>query len=92
MNWSTFSQDKRKLHVSGGGEGVTLLFKPYWYVLPQRRRFGLKMGIDFARFGLESGIVFEGARVVYDHNLARIQAVQNFAARIVSNTRKCMTG
>ena len=23
------------------------------------RRFGLKMGIDFAHFGLESGIVYE---------------------------------
>ena len=33
------------------------------YVPPQRvrflHRFGLKMGIDFAHFGLESGMVFE---------------------------------
>ena len=33
------------------------------YVSPQRewflRRFGLKMGIDFAHFSLESGMVFE---------------------------------
>ena len=28
------------------------------------RRFGLKEGIDFAYFGLESGIVFKGATVV----------------------------
>ena len=28
--------------------------------------FGLKTIIDFAHFGLESGIVFEGAKVVYE--------------------------
>ena len=28
------------------------------------RRFGLKTGIDFAHFGLESGMVFEGTRSV----------------------------
>ena len=31
------------------------------------RRFCLKTVIDFAHFGLESGIVFEGATVVYEH-------------------------
>ena len=31
------------------------------------RRFCLKTVIDFARFGLESGIVFDGATVVYEH-------------------------
>ena len=31
------------------------------------RRFGLKTVKDFAQFGLESGIVFEGATVVYGH-------------------------
>ena len=38
--------------------------KPYRYVPPHRvgflRRFGLKTGIHFAHFGLESGMVFEG--------------------------------
>ena len=29
------------------------------------RLFGLKMGIDFAPFGLESGMVFEGTTGVY---------------------------
>ena len=47
-----------------GGGGGTLPYKPYRYVPPQMvrflRRFGLKMGIDFAHFGLQSGIVFEG--------------------------------
>ena len=37
---------------------------PYRYVLPQRvwflLHFGLKMGVDFAYFGLNSGMVFEG--------------------------------
>ena len=52
----------------GGG---TPLYKPYRYVLPQRvgflRRLGLKTSIDVAHFGLESGMVFEGATVVYEH-------------------------
>ena len=30
------------------------------------RRFGLKTGIDFPHFGLESGMVFKGATVVYE--------------------------
>ena len=30
------------------------------------RRFGLKTGIDFADFGLESGMVSEGATGVYE--------------------------
>ena len=46
-----------------GGDG-TPLYKPYRYVPPHRvgflRRFGLKTGIHFAHFGLESGMVFEG--------------------------------
>ena len=50
----------------GGGEKGTPLYKPYRYVPPPQRvrflhRFGLKTGIDFAHFGLESGMVFEGA-------------------------------
>ena len=48
--------------LGGGGAGDgggTPLYKPYRYVPPQRVRFlhliGLKTGIDFALFGLESG-------------------------------------
>ena len=41
------------------------LYKLYRYVPPHRvgflRRFGLKTGIHFAHFGLESDMVFEGA-------------------------------
>ena len=40
------------------------LYKPYRYLPFQQvgflRRFGLKTGIDFAQFGLESGVVFAG--------------------------------
>ena len=43
--------------------GWVSLIKPYRYVLSHRVRFlsgfGLKTGIDFAHFGLESGVVFE---------------------------------
>ena len=30
------------------------------------RRFGLKTGVDFAHFGLESGMLFEGTTEVYE--------------------------
>jgi len=30
------------------------------------RRFGLKTGLDFAQFGLESGTVFEETKRVYE--------------------------
>ena len=50
--------------------GSTPLDKLYRYVLPHRvgflRRFGLKTGIHFAHFGLESGMVFEGTTGVYE--------------------------
>ena len=43
----------------GGGGGGTPLYKLYRYVPPYwvgfLRRFGLKTGINFAHFGLESG-------------------------------------
>ena len=37
--------------------------KLLWFL----RSFGLKTGIDFAQFGLELGMVFEGATEVYEH-------------------------
>ena len=37
--------------------------KLVWFL----RRFCLKTVIDFAHFGLESGIVFGGATEVYEH-------------------------
>ena len=55
----------------GGGKGEGTPFrKSYSYVPLQKVRFlcrsGLKTGIDFAHFGLESGMVFEGTTVVYE--------------------------
>ena len=54
--------NKKPRFLPGGGG--TSLYKPYSNVLPHRvgflRRFGLKTGIHFAHFGLESGMVFEG--------------------------------
>ena len=50
--------------------GGTPLCQLYRYVPPHRvgvlRRFGLKTGIHFAHFGLESGMVFEGTTGVYE--------------------------
>ena len=54
--------NKKPRFLPGGGG--TSLYKPYRNVPPHRvgflRRFALKTGIDFAHFGLESGMVFEG--------------------------------
>ena len=51
---------------------MVLHFKSHYrYVLPQRGgllgRFSLKKGVDFAHFGLESGMVFKGTTGVYEH-------------------------
>ena len=49
----------------------TSLYKPCKYVPPQRvwslGLFGLKTGIHFAHFGLESGMLFEGTMGAYEH-------------------------
>ena len=53
------------------GGGGTPLYKLYKYVPPHQveflRRFGLKKGIHFADFGLESGMVSDGTTGVYEH-------------------------
>ena len=55
--------EKRLTYIEPGGG--TPLYKPYRYVPPPPprvgflRRFCLKTGIDFAHFGLESGVVLE---------------------------------
>ena len=55
----------------GGGEGVLPFNKPDRYVPPSRvwflGLFGLKTCIDFDHFGLESGMVFEGATGANEH-------------------------
>ena len=53
-----------------GGLGGTPLYKLYRYVPSHPvgflRRFGLKTGIHFAHFELESGMVFKGTTWVYE--------------------------
>ena len=52
------------------GGGGTPLHKLYRYVPSHRigflRRFDLKMGMHFAHFGLESGMVFGGTTGKYE--------------------------
>ena len=56
--------------LSGGGGGGIPLYNSYGYVPPQRvwilGLFGLKTGTDFDHFGLELGMVFEGAAGMYE--------------------------
>ena len=56
------------LYLLGGGG--TPLYKLSRYVPPHSVGFlhecGLKTGIHFAHFGLESGMVFEGTTGVYE--------------------------
>ena len=67
---------------------ITLeIFEPYGYVPPQSvgflRRFGMKMGIDFAHYGLESDVVYEGTTVVY-------QCVRRFNSKWIREKVKFM--
>ena len=54
----------------GGGGGVQPYVIHYRYVPPPRKwflgRFGLKTGIHFAYFFLESGMVSEGTTEAYE--------------------------
>ena len=54
----------------GGGEGREQPYIIYRYVPPPRvwflGRFGLKTGIHFAYFVLESGLIFEGTTEAYE--------------------------
>ena len=56
----------RRMKINFFPEGYSLLYRLYRYVPPHQvgflRRFGLKTGIHFAHFGLESGMVFEELR------------------------------
>ena len=52
-------------HSFGGTRRGASLYKPYSGYVPLKRlwfwrRFGLKTGIDFAYFCLESGMVYQG--------------------------------
>ena len=69
-----FSVRKKKIITNGQdfypGVGGAPLYKLYRCLPPHRegflRRFGLKTGINFAHFGLESGMVFEVTTRVYE--------------------------
>ena len=54
-------RDPGQRHVTNKHPGGTPIYKPYRYVPPHwvgfLRRFGLKTGIHFAHFSLESGMV-----------------------------------
>ena len=60
----TFSQARNHLRVS------RISLDGFPYLLPHRvgflRRFGMKTGIHFTHFGLESGMVFVGTTGVYE--------------------------
>ena len=66
-NYLLFCSGKETVTRRGGGGLVLVLYVP-----PRRvrflRRFGLKVGIDFAHFGLESGMVFEETTGVYERS------------------------
>ena len=70
-----------RLSLGYPGGGGTPLYKPHRYVPPQRVGFlfrsGLKMGIDFVHFGLESGMVFEGTTGMYDIHVVFIISIPN---------------
>ena len=62
--------------LPGGGGGVLHYISHIGMCPPPHRvgflrLFGLKTGIDFAPFGLESGVVFEGTTGVYERILRR---------------------
>ena len=68
--WKTFHLSVDKIFHRGGGLG-TPLYKPHMPLMPPHTvgflgLFGLKTGIDFAHFGPESGMIFEGTTGVYE--------------------------
>ena len=70
------------------GRGAPL-YKVYRYVPPHRvgflRRFGLKTGIDFAHFGLESGMVLWGTTGL----TGLYERLYRFNSRSGKKERKC---
>ena len=75
---ATWRKCKKQCHARanfkfspGVGEGEDTPFRKSYSYVPLQKvrflcRFGLKTGIDFAHFGLESGMVFEGTTGVYE--------------------------
>ena len=63
-------ESKRNIGAIRSGGVLPFISHNYRYVPPQRvwflRLFSLKTGIDFAHFGLETGMVFKGTTGVYE--------------------------
>ena len=61
--------------------GGTPLYKLYRYVPPHRvgflRRFGVKTGIHFGHFGLESGMLFEGVSIPNEYERKKNMRIRN---------------
>ena len=68
--------------VPGGGGGVLLYINHILRYVPSQGvwflcLYGLKMGIDFAHFGLESGMVFGGTTGMYERIILSFQFQMN---------------
>ena len=66
----------------GGGGGVLLYINHILRYVPSQGvwflcLYGLKMGIDFAHFGLESGMVFGGTTGMYERIILSFQFQMN---------------
>ena len=65
--------------MPGGGGSRYVPLQKVWFL----RRFGVNRGIDFAQFGLESGMVFEGTTGMYERiyrfNSKRIRKKEKYA-------------
>ena len=65
-----------RLIFTDSASGGTPFYKPYRYVPPQKvwvlRRFGLKTGIDFFHFALESGMVSKEPRECMNVFIVRV--------------------
>ena len=68
----------RRWNPGGGG---TPLYKLYRHVPPHRvgflRRFGVKTGIHFGHFGLESGMLFEGVSIPNEYERKKNMRIRN---------------
>ena len=74
--------------VPPGGTALCKLYRhapPHWVGF--LRRFGLKTGIHFAHFGLESGVVFEGTAGEYGRYLSFQFQVSKKEREIIMRTR-----